>query len=134
MSNLASKVLFSRCEELEKHAQQTADALAGRPGSEWERFDSAYDLAAIPVDQLFNRKDLNAAYIQAITAGGPRSAERLIAAKRQAEMLQALQRGTVMRYGRSRIWAAAAVYSRRVGMAQAHTVRRLPEFVASSQF
>lgn len=127
----ASKVLLTRCEELEAHAQQTADAVAGKPGSKWERFDSVYDLAAIPVDQLFDRKDLNAEYVKAITAGGPRSAERLIAVKRQAEMLQAMQRGTVMRYGRSRIWAAAAVHSRRTGMAQAHTVRRLPEFVAS---
>lgn len=127
----ASGILATRCEELEAHAQKTADALSGKPGSAWEKFDPTYDLAAIPVDQLFNRKDLNAAYVQALTTSGPGSAERLIAVKRQAEMLQALQRGTVMRYGRSRIWASAAAYSRRAGMAEAKTVRRLPEFVAT---
>ena len=127
----ASGVLSTRCEELEIHAQQTADALGGKLGFAWERFNNAYDLSAIPVTDLFNRKDLNAAYVKALTTSGPGSAERAIAVKRQAEMLQALQRGTVMRYGRSRVWAAAAAHSRREGAALAHTIRRLPDYVAT---
>ena len=131
MSGAGSQVLQTRCEELEKHAQQVAELLAGGTGAAWEKFNDAYELAAIPVDQLFDRKDLNAIYVQAITGSGPGSALRLGLAKQQAEMLQALQRGTVMRYGRSRIWATAAAYSRRAGMAAAKQIRRLPEYAAA---
>ena len=131
MSDTASTVLALRCEELEKHAGDVADGMVGLASAAWEKFRDDYDVGAIPVTDLFDRKDLNAAYITAITKSGAGSAVRLALVKTQAEMLQALQRGTVMRYGRSRIWATAAAYGRRKGIADGKQASRLPTFAAS---
>ncbi len=131
MSGSGSSVLTTRCEELEKHAQSAAGGIAGMSVADWEKFKADYDIGAIPVADLFNRKDLNAAYIKEITSPGAGSAVRVALVKTQAEMLQALQRGTVMRYGRSRIWATAAAYGRRKGMADGKQIGRLPAFAAA---
>lgn len=131
MSGLGSGVLTVRCEELEKHAGSAAGGIAGMSAADWEKFKTDYDIGAIPVADLFNRKDLNAAYVKELTSPRAGSAVRAALVKTQAEMLQALQRGTVMRYGRSRIWATAAAYGRRKGMADGKQIGRLPAFAAA---
>lgn len=130
MTTKSDEVLELRYADLKAHTESVAAGLAGEPLTAWEKFNDDYDVHSVPVGELFNRKKLNNAYVETLKRGGPGSAVALMKIKLQAEMLQALQRGTVMRYERSRIWAMAAAYSRRTAMAG--QISRLASFVEQS--
>ena len=130
MSGKISKVLQQRCEELELHAAAMASAIEGKCGAEWDKFGDEHDVATVPTD-MFSRDEMNAEYVAAVDKAGTGSQKRAQVAKWQADMLSAMQRGTVMRYSRSRVWAMAAAYSRSTALAASRQIRRLPDFIAA---
>lgn len=121
-------VLEARCKDLEAHANDVADSLVGKIMTQWEKFKDDYDISNVP-SELFSRTDLDTAYVKSVLSSGKGSGARVTKLKLQAEMLQAMQRSTTMRYSRSRIWAMAAAYSRRWSIHDGKQVGRLPEFV-----
>ena len=131
MSGKVSEVLQARCEELEASSGAAARAMMGGQGFGWAKLGAAYPVEAVP-PALFDRKELGADYAEAVDSGKAGSQKKAQTAKVQAEMLEAMQRGTVMRYGRSRIWAMAAAFSRCKAMEDGKQIRRLPDFIAAS--
>lgn len=121
-----SVVLRARLADMREHARSRAGGLAGATGSDWEKLNRGggdavdtkndYEVNAIPAGTLFSRKDLNDAYVAALDGGKAGSQVAAAAAKEQAHLVQALHRGTVVRYGRGRIWALAAAYARKMAL------------------
>lgn len=133
-------VVAARLKDLLRHAQSHASALGGAANCDWEKLNRGgggepssddYLVADILARGLFSRDELNSAYITAAASKDSGSQRALEQAKLQVYLLQALQRGTVMRYARGRMWALAAAHSRRRGLGDGEQAQRVVAYLSS---
>lgn len=130
--------LLKRINDLDAHAASQAAQLGGSSNEDWNKFNRnggggpASDdwlLSSARWRDLFNRDALNSAYVSAVDSATKNSQLKAQLSKVQAEMLQTFQRGTRMRYSRSRIWACAAAATRLWGFANNNQIHRIATVV-----
>lgn len=121
MSVTTNATLLKRLDDLNVHSGSQAAQLGGASNEDWVKFNrngggapasDDYTLDSEYWRGLFTRDVLNSDYVAAVDSGVKFSQIKAELAKVQAELLQTMQRGTVMRYTRSRIWASAAAATR----------------------
>lgn len=138
MSVTTDAILRKRLDDLSAHSGSQAAQLGGSSNEDWVKFNRAgggapaaddYTLDSEHWRNLFDRDTLNSAYVAAVDSGRKFSQIKAELAKVQAELLQTMQRGTVMRYTRSRIWACAAAATRLHALSASRQTHRIDTVV-----